>query len=78
MTAAYAAHSVCRVPPQDHPTWLLDERRALGDRIRERRMRQNLTQERLAERAGVSRDTVQRIERGTSDPRYSQLARIAR
>ncbi|WP_053799734.1 helix-turn-helix domain-containing protein, partial [Streptomyces rimosus] len=66
------------MPPQDHPTWLLDERRALGDRIRERRMRQNLTQERLAERAGVSRDTVQRIERGTSDPRYSQLARIAR
>lgn len=41
-------------------------------------MRQNLTQEKLAERAGVSRDTVQRIERGTSDPRYSQLARIAR
>ncbi len=41
-------------------------------------MWQNLTQERLAFAAGVSRDTVQRIERGTSDPRYSQLARIAR
>ncbi|MFI0032028.1 helix-turn-helix domain-containing protein [Streptomyces albidoflavus] len=66
------------MPPQDHPTWLLDERRALGDRIRERRMWCNLTQERLAFAAGVSRDTVQRIERGTSDPRYSQLARIAR
>ncbi|WP_230536488.1 helix-turn-helix domain-containing protein [Streptomyces sp. OUCMDZ-3434] len=66
------------MPPQDHPTWLLDERRALGDRIRERRMQQNLTQEKLAEKAGVSRDTVQRIERGTNDPRYSDLARIAR
>ncbi|MFE6716873.1 helix-turn-helix domain-containing protein [Streptomyces albidoflavus] len=66
------------MPPQDHPTWLRAERRALGDRIRERRMWCNLTQERLAERAGVSRDTIQRIERGTSDPRYGQLARIAR
>ncbi|MFD6380927.1 helix-turn-helix domain-containing protein [Streptomyces albidoflavus] len=66
------------MPPQDHPAWLLAERRALGDRIRERRMWQNLTQERLAQRAGISRDTVQRIERGTNDPRYSDLARIAR
>ncbi|MFC8925569.1 helix-turn-helix domain-containing protein [Streptomyces albidoflavus] len=66
------------MPPQDHPTWLRAERRALGDRIRDRRMRQNLTQEKLAEVAGVSRDTVQRIERGTNDPRYSDLARIAR
>ncbi|MEU3386262.1 helix-turn-helix domain-containing protein [Streptomyces albidoflavus] len=66
------------MPPQDHPTWLLDKRRALGDRIRERRMWRNLTQETLAEKAGVSRDTVQRIERGTNDPRYSDLARIAR
>ncbi|MEU2044725.1 helix-turn-helix domain-containing protein [Streptomyces albidoflavus] len=65
------------MPPQDHPAWLHAERRALGDRIRERRMRQNLTQEKLAEAAGVSRDTVQRIERGTNDPRYSDLARIA-
>ncbi|MEU2962995.1 helix-turn-helix domain-containing protein [Streptomyces albidoflavus] len=66
------------MPPQDHPTWLVDERRTLGDRIRERRMWRNLTQEKLAEAAGVSRDTVQRIERGTNDPRYSDLARIAR
>ncbi|MFD5026967.1 helix-turn-helix domain-containing protein [Streptomyces sp. NPDC058373] len=66
------------MPPHDHPTWLLDERRDLGERIRQRRMWRNLTQEKLADAAGVSRDTVQRIERGTSDPRYSQLARIAR
>ncbi|NEC12085.1 helix-turn-helix transcriptional regulator [Streptomyces sp. SID8014] len=66
------------MPPQDHPAWLLAERRVLGDRIRERRMWRNLTQEKLAELAGISRDTVQRIERGTNDPRYSDLARIAR
>ncbi|MFH8744861.1 helix-turn-helix domain-containing protein [Streptomyces albidoflavus] len=66
------------MPPQDHPAWLLAERRALGDRIRDRRMWRNLTQEKVAEKAGVSRDTVQRIERGTNDPRYSDLARIAR
>ncbi|MGW2837288.1 helix-turn-helix domain-containing protein [Streptomyces sp. NPDC001493] len=66
------------MPSQDHPPWLLSERRLLGDRTREQRMRQNLTQEALAERAGISRDTVHRVERGTNDPRFSDLLRICR
>ncbi|MFG2589035.1 helix-turn-helix domain-containing protein [Streptomyces sp. NPDC048438] len=66
------------MPHQDHPTWLYDERRRLGVQIRERRMRQNLTQEKLAERAGISRDTVQRIERAANNPRLTDLLQIAR
>lgn len=38
----------------------------------------NLTQEALAERAGISRDTVQRIEHATNNPRLSDLLRVAR
>ncbi|MEU2132383.1 helix-turn-helix transcriptional regulator [Streptomyces sp. NPDC018352] len=66
------------MPHHDHPTWLLDERRRLGDRVRERRMWCNSTQEGLAARAGISRDTVQRIEHATNIPRLSDLLRIAR
>ncbi|MFF2009193.1 helix-turn-helix domain-containing protein [Streptomyces sp. NPDC058195] len=66
------------MPHHDHPTWLDDERRRLGDRIRTRRMWCNLTQEKLADRAGISRDTVQRIEHATNNPRLSDLLRIAR
>lgn len=63
--------------PADQPEWILDARRALGDRIRETRMWRNLTQEKLAELTGIDRSTVQRIERGTSDAKVSQLLRIA-
>ncbi|MEW1892289.1 helix-turn-helix transcriptional regulator [Streptomyces sp. NPDC085659] len=38
----------------------------------------NLSQEALAEDAGISRETVQRIERATNNPRLSDLLRIAR
>ncbi|KQO12303.1 XRE family transcriptional regulator [Acidovorax sp. Leaf76] len=37
-----------------------------------------LTQAELAERAGLSRMTVQRTEGGDLDPRYSTLAEMAR
>lgn len=37
-----------------------------------------LTQAQLAERAGLSRMTVQRLEGGDLDPRYSTLAEMAR
>lgn len=59
------------------PEWVLDDRRALGARIRELRVRANLTQERLAELTGVDRRTLQRIEAGSSDPRLSALTLIA-
>lgn len=49
----------------------------LGDRIRDVRLHRNLTQEVFAEMAGIDRRTLQRIERGTSDPPYSTVVLIA-
>lgn len=40
-------------------------------------MNANHTQESFAEVTGIDRRTLQRIEAGTSDPRYSDLLRIA-
>ncbi|MCX5339711.1 helix-turn-helix domain-containing protein [Streptomyces atratus] len=45
--------------------------------MRDRRMHQNLTQEQLAHRAEISRDTIQRIEGARNDARISHLWRIA-
>ncbi|MFI6728535.1 helix-turn-helix transcriptional regulator [Streptomyces sp. R-74717] len=63
--------------PADLPPWILEHRRTLGDRIRDRRMHQNLTQEQLAHRAEISRDTIQRIEGAQNDARISHPRRIA-
>ncbi|WP_405944777.1 helix-turn-helix transcriptional regulator [Streptomyces sp. NBC_00932] len=61
--------------PVDQP-WILEYRRTLGDRIRDRRLWCSMTQEQMAHAAGISRDTVQRIERGYLDARVGQLLRI--
>ncbi|MET7924699.1 helix-turn-helix transcriptional regulator [Streptomyces sp. NPDC005349] len=65
------------MPPSDQPPWILDARRALGDRVRVRRLHQDLTQERLAELTDIDRSTIQRIEGGYNDAKISQLLRIA-
>ncbi|MGY3679769.1 transcriptional regulator with XRE-family HTH domain [Streptomyces sp. TE33382] len=40
-------------------------------------MQANCTQEAFAEMTNINRRTLQRIERGVSDPRYTDLVRIA-
>lgn len=45
--------------------------------MRRLRLLANHTQESFAEATGIDRRTLQRIESGTSDPRYSDLLRIA-
>ncbi|WP_055693341.1 helix-turn-helix domain-containing protein [Streptomyces prasinopilosus] len=50
--------------PADLPEWVPAARRATGDRIRVRRLHQNLTQESLAHAAGIDRSTIQRMEAG--------------
>lgn len=49
----------------------------LGTRIRDLRDHALLTQEAVAEMTGISRRRLQRIERGDSDPRYTDLLDIA-
>ena len=47
-------------------------------RLAHARKAANLTQAELAERAGLSRMTVQRLESGSLDPRLSTLQELAR
>lgn len=50
----------------------------LGQRIAEARKQCGWTQADLAEAAGISRVTVSKIERGTTDVGYVRLVRLAR
>jgi transcriptional regulator with XRE-family HTH domain len=64
--------------PTDPPSArVLQRRREIGDRIRAAMLHANLTQERLAEATGLSRDTIVRVELGTADARLSWLIAIA-
>ena len=53
-------------------------RASLGGRIRERREAAGLTQAELGTRAGISRVTLTRIEKGEHSPRTETLTAIAR
>lgn len=59
------------------PEWLRDWRWEVGRRIRIEREWANVTQERLAERLGVERTTVVRIETGVVSPRLDRILAIA-
>lgn len=61
----------------DNHTWIIDERRRIGDRIRAERLHQNLTQDAVWLAAGVSRGTLQRVEAG-EDVTLSTLLKILR
>lgn len=52
-------------------------RRLFGERLRSVRSEQGLTQEELAERAGVNRVTIARFEAGKQLPRYRTLVALA-
>lgn len=52
-------------------------RSLFGRRLRQLRLQRNLTQERLAEGAGVSVDLISNIERGINAPSFETLERLA-
>ncbi|MCX5197242.1 helix-turn-helix domain-containing protein [Streptomyces sp. NBC_00249] len=60
------------------PTWVLTRRRIIGARLRDAREAARLSQEELAERAGIDRKTVVRLEGATSDARLGVWLRLAR
>ncbi|GAA0637084.1 hypothetical protein GCM10009535_11730 [Streptomyces thermocarboxydovorans] len=62
--------------PAELPEWVPAARRAVGDRIRVRRLHQNLTQESLAHTAGIDRSTIQRMEAG-HEMKLSHLLLVA-
>ena len=49
----------------------------LGDTIREIREQREITQQKLAEKCGIHRVSMQRIERGTENPSSKTLLAIA-
>lgn len=56
---------------------LNDVRARLGAALRELRIRRQLTQEQLAERAGLSYKFIGEIERGRGNPTVDTVARLA-
>ncbi|MFD4788784.1 helix-turn-helix domain-containing protein [Streptomyces sp. NPDC058459] len=62
------------LPPDDDE--IASRRLAFGDRLRTARRAAGLTQNQLAERAGLDRAQISEIERGCRDARLSTLVRI--
>ncbi|MET8818431.1 helix-turn-helix transcriptional regulator [Streptomyces rochei] len=62
--------------PDDEAQWSADRLRAIGDRVRAERLRQNLTQDQLWQAARIDRRTVQNIESGR-EMKVGTLLRIA-
>jgi transcriptional regulator with XRE-family HTH domain len=50
----------------------------IGDRLKDARIRRALTQEELAEKAGVNAATVARLERNRTEPHMSTLRKLAK
>ncbi|MYR60230.1 helix-turn-helix domain-containing protein [Streptomyces sp. SID625] len=65
------------MPSDPLPAWVPARRRQIGDRIRAARTERKLSQERLGERAGLDRKTVNRIEQGAHATLIDHLLLIA-
>jgi transcriptional regulator with XRE-family HTH domain len=50
----------------------------IGERLKKARARKLLTQEELAEKAGVSPSTIVNIERDQSEPHFSTIRKLAK
>ncbi|MGW0905074.1 helix-turn-helix domain-containing protein [Streptomyces sp. NPDC002853] len=62
--------------PDEQPRWITDALRAIGDRIRIRRLHLNMTQETLSYNTDLGRSTIQRMEAG-EEIKMSHLLRVA-
>lgn len=65
------------MPSAPPPDWVLTCRRAIGDHIRAARRTRGLSQEKLAELAGMDRQAINRIEQGHQAALIDNLIRIA-
>lgn len=62
-------------PPPDE--WVIARRQDIGEQIRDARRAARLSQEALAERAGMDRQAINRIELGRQAAYIDNLIRIA-
>lgn len=65
------------MPPRRRLKARSPEHAALGDAIRSTRKRAELSQEQLADRAEINAKQIGILERGTGNPSYMTLARVA-
>jgi transcriptional regulator with XRE-family HTH domain len=66
------------VPPPRKSTPRTAEHAALGNAIRHLRTQAGLSQEQLAERVATDLTQIGGLERGTRNPSYTTLVRVAR
>lgn len=67
-------------PPRRQPVLSFEDRayrRVLGDRLRHLRAERGLTQEQLADRAGLAREYLSKVESGHRNPSLDIIARLA-
>ena len=50
----------------------------IGEKLKEARTRRLLTQDELAEKAGVSQSTIANIERNNAEPRFRTIRKVAK
>ena len=50
----------------------------IGEKLKAARTRQLLTQDELAERAGVSQSTIANIERDNAEPQFRTIRKLAK
>ncbi len=50
----------------------------IGEKLKEARTRRLLTQDELAEKAGVSQSTIANIERNNAEPQYRTIRKVAK
>ena len=63
--------------PTERPERVQERRLRFGDVVRERRNELGLSQEALAERCGVDRKSISRVETGTFSPSLDRVWRLA-
>jgi len=66
------------MPPRRQSKPRSAEHAALGDAIRERREKLGLSQEQLADSAGVHVTHLGGVERGVRNPNYTTIVKLAR
>jgi ribosome-binding protein aMBF1 (putative translation factor) len=73
-TSAHGPGPIARVPRAARDRWLAAQ---FGERLRTLREDRELSQEALADRAGVHRTYVGRVERGEATPTLYSIVRLA-
>jgi len=65
------------VPATPRPDHVRERREQFGDTVREQRLAAGLSQEALAERCGIDRKSISRMETGAFSPRLDSVFSVA-